>query len=330
MTSAKPVPGSAPEPPVRSGELLRHLSKPSDAKTMLKVAAVALVAAVAFTVTVGFMVAFPFNLISMVAPIGSVIAIWFLIYRPAREQLASSTDPNGRIELLVVPEGLVTRGGLDVYWREIATVHVDEREFKGKGIFVHVIVTLNTGEVRDRATTNQRMAFIRFGKQIDVQVGMIPKTSRKKTSTVLREQCERVGVPFSSQRRTVHSGTAGLSRYLPSIEPGSPNGALPGVAFGLAPYAVAMLGAVEAPFPGVTADQDRDDGDPDEDRGVCPQVVLRSDHGDQRRDQPDRAHDDDGDPGPVAAAGQCDGQRADNGGIDQVERRHQHEGAVCL
>ncbi|MGH3731085.1 MAG: hypothetical protein ACRDTU_20380 [Micromonosporaceae bacterium] len=202
MTSAKSVPGSTPEPPVRSGELLRHLAKPGNAKTMLTVK-VGLIANVAFAVMVGYMVAFPVNLIVIAAAIGIVIAVWFFIYRPTREQFASSTDPDSRIELLVVPEGLVTHGGLDVYWREIETVHVDEREYQGKGINVHVIVTLNTDDVRDRATSNQRMAFIPFGKKIDVELGMIPKATRKMTSTVLREQCERVGVPFSSERRVV-------------------------------------------------------------------------------------------------------------------------------
>jgi hypothetical protein len=137
------------------------------------------------------------------ALIGGMIAVWCFIYRPVREQRDGNTGPDAPIALLVVPEGLVTHGGLDVRWREIEAVHLGEREYKGRGISIHVIVTLNTDDVRDRATGEQRMAFIPFGKKIDVQLGMIPKASRKTTSTVLREQCERVGVPFSSERRVL-------------------------------------------------------------------------------------------------------------------------------
>lgn len=202
------MPGSAPEPPVRSGELLRHLGSPRNPKAMLTVATAVLIACAAWGIMVGLRVAFPVNLIIIVPLVGVMIAAWVFAYRPAREQLAGNTGPDALIALLVVPEGLVTHGGLNVYWREIATVHVDEREYKGKGISVHVIVTLNTDAVRDRATLHQRMAFIPFSKKIDVRIGMIPKASRKTTATVLREQCERVRVPYSSERRTMSSGSA--------------------------------------------------------------------------------------------------------------------------
>lgn len=197
--------GPVPEPPVRSGELLRHLADPRDAKGMLTVARVVLVVGAASAVAVGFMADFPLNLILAAALIGVVIVVWFFMHRPLREQLVENSGPDALIELLVVPEGLVTHGGLDVYWREIEAVHIDEREYKGRGISVHVIVKLNTDAVHDRATANQRLAFLSFGKKIDVQLGMLPKTSRKTTSRVLRERCERVGVPFSSERRAYSS-----------------------------------------------------------------------------------------------------------------------------
>ncbi|MEV3937348.1 hypothetical protein AB0K52_15385 [Glycomyces sp. NPDC049804] len=206
MTRRTPVSGPFPEPPVRSGELLRHLASPRDAKTMLTVLKVALIAGAAWAVMVGFMAAFPVDLIVIVALTGAMAAVWCFMYRPLREQRIGSTDPDAQIELLVVPEGLVTRGGLDVRWREIEAVHVEERESEGKGIHVHVIVSLNTDDVRDRATAAQRMAFIPFGRKIDVKLGMISKASRKATSTVLREQCEGVRVPFSSERRVVAPG----------------------------------------------------------------------------------------------------------------------------
>ncbi|MCD0447159.1 hypothetical protein LO763_26430 [Glycomyces sp. A-F 0318] len=198
--------GSLREPPVRSGELLRHLADPRDAKAMLTVVKVVLIAGAAWAVMVGFMAAFPVDLIIIVALAGVMVGVWFFMYRPLREQHAGDPDPDALIELLVVPEGLVTHGGLDVRWREIEAVHVEEREHKGKGIHVHVIVTLNTGGVRERATGEQRMAFVPFGGRIDVRLGMISKASRKTTSTVLREQCERVSVPFSSERRVVAPG----------------------------------------------------------------------------------------------------------------------------
>jgi hypothetical protein len=50
------------------------------------------------------------------------------------------------------------------------------------------------------------MAFIPFGRKIDVNLGMTSKASRKATATVLREQCQRVRVPFSSERRVVAPG----------------------------------------------------------------------------------------------------------------------------
>ncbi|MGH8883378.1 MAG: hypothetical protein ACRD0P_39565, partial [Stackebrandtia sp.] len=77
MTSAKPVPGPTPDPPVRSGELLRHLAQPSDTRSMLTVATVGLIAYAAFAVMVGFMVAFPVNLVVIGPSIVIVFAAWF-------------------------------------------------------------------------------------------------------------------------------------------------------------------------------------------------------------------------------------------------------------
>lgn len=49
------------KPPVRSGELLRHLANPRDTKTMLTVLRVVLIAGAAWAVMVGFMAALPFS-----------------------------------------------------------------------------------------------------------------------------------------------------------------------------------------------------------------------------------------------------------------------------
>ena len=85
-----------------------------------------------------------------------------------------------------------------------AEVDAVEEDLEGR---VHVVVTLNSGEVHGRATGIQRSPFTSFGKKIDVGLGMISKSSRKQTSTVLRQQCEGAGVPFSSQRRVWQSST---------------------------------------------------------------------------------------------------------------------------
>lgn len=191
------------EPARRAGELLRFLADPAVAKGDARFGLVMLFVVPTSCLVWALMIPFPYRAVALTIAVVAVAG--FLVdHRRKRAQAHErSGGGDGLIELLLTPEGFTTRGGLQVPWYEVAGVNVEGVLFEGKGIRVTVRLDLGPGaNTRERATDDlQKAAFSAKGKRVEAELGWLGKRQRKRTLAVLREQCERVGVPYAYEQR---------------------------------------------------------------------------------------------------------------------------------
>lgn len=190
------------EPAHHSGELLRFLADPTVAEARARAGLIMLFVIPPSFLTWALMIPFPYR--AVVLTIGLAVTVGCLVdYRRTRTQRRERSVGDGPIELLLIPEGFMTRGGLEVPWHEVAAVNVEGLYREGTGIRVTVRLDLkpDTG-TRERAINGlQRAAFSSKGKRVDAELGWLGKKQRKRTLAVLQERCERVGVPYTYEQR---------------------------------------------------------------------------------------------------------------------------------
>lgn len=117
---------AVPQPPRRDGELFRYVTQPSAQRRVMRKSLVTLLVAAALTVVaIVLMVAIPaawwlFLILAVLGLLGSII--WGVMFFGARA--ASRATGDDLIDLIVLPGGFLTQGGLFTPWEEVSKIEV--------------------------------------------------------------------------------------------------------------------------------------------------------------------------------------------------------------
>ncbi|WP_261167120.1 hypothetical protein [Microbacterium sp. Marseille-Q6965] len=214
---------AVPQPPVRDGELFRYVSQPSvQRRTMRKSLTTLLVAAVLTAVMLVLMVAIPegwwaFLIIAVIGALG--VVIWGVMYLGART--AANATGDDLIDLIVVPTGFVTQGGLYTAWEEVAKVEVAKiarpsapqgrvsvgqraghaiakrlTDLGGANVTVNIHLRDAKAVMARAVTKAQKLAVMDFAGYIHTGLGLRPWVAVEPLVAHLQQECVRRGTLF--------------------------------------------------------------------------------------------------------------------------------------
>lgn len=214
---------SVRQPPVRDGELFRYVSQPAAQRRTMRKSLATLAFAVPLTVAMivlAFLIPewwWIFGIIAAIGVLGTII--WVAMYLGARA--AANATGDDLIDLIVVPTGFFTQGGLYTPWEDVSKIEIEKvagatppegkvsvGELAGYKIAKHLTdlgganVTANI-HLRDakavmaRATTkSQKLAVMDFAGYIHTGLGLRPLEAVQPLADYLSQECARRGTPF--------------------------------------------------------------------------------------------------------------------------------------
>ncbi|MBB3049791.1 hypothetical protein FHS23_000786 [Prauserella isguenensis] len=195
-----PVGVPAMPPAQRPGEIYRHVA---DSSAQNRVAKMYLYLGVFELVVMGGVAFFlepPVRWLLLALGVAGCAMFTLLMYPRAKRSAAYTGDD--RIELIVTTAGPITRGGLQLSWRELSHFRLEIlTNVGGKGkVGMHAQLDLVESTVKERATTEaQRSAF--NGKRIKAYLGAPERAEAERVRGLLEQACARGRVPFEYRER---------------------------------------------------------------------------------------------------------------------------------
>ncbi|OCG74604.1 hypothetical protein [Microbacterium sediminis] len=212
-----------PQPPRRDGELFRYVTQPAAQRRVMRKSLLTLLFTAALTIAaIVLMVLIPdawwlFLIFAVLGLIGSLI--WGAMFFGARA--ASRATGDDLIDLIVLPGGFLTQGGLFTPWQEVSKIEVvrttgapDPAERRsigeaagqqiaqglthlgGANITVNIHVHDAKAVAARAATPSQKLAVFDSAGYLHTGLGLRQATVLQPLIVHLQQECARRGTPF--------------------------------------------------------------------------------------------------------------------------------------
>ncbi|GAA1195961.1 hypothetical protein [Prauserella alba] len=200
----EPVRVPAVPPAHRHGEIYRSVADPATGDRTAKLYLLLGVSELVVMGVLAFFMEPPVRWLLLAFGVAGCATFALVLYPRAKQVAGAAGDD--LINVIVVPSGLITRGGLQLSWQDLSALRMDVTKNAGnQGRFaMHLSLQLTEGAaVKARTTTQaQRSGFVGTDR-IRVTLGAAEEAELQRVRGLLEQACASAGVPFDyTERRT--------------------------------------------------------------------------------------------------------------------------------